>query len=59
MGIWDKFEKVVNGVAFDLFYRKEITWYRMSKNLDPHGEGHSNRSYHPTTLKCLLEYNAC
>ncbi len=57
MDIWGPFEAAINGPAFDLFNQKEITWKRLSKKLDLHGEG-TNTVYDEVTLKCLLRHNA-
>jgi len=57
MSLWDRFEQVINQTAFDLFFQKNITWHRLVKKLDPHGENYENVNYTAVTLKALIDPN--
>ena len=56
MSIWVKFNPVINNVAFDLFFNKQVKWHRLSKRLNTHGEN-DKPSHEPVNLKVLIEYN--
>lgn len=57
MNPWDKFKSAINDVAFDLFFQKEVIWFRLKKRLDFHGESEADISYEQVPIKALVENN--
>lgn len=53
---WGKFNGVMNGLAFNLFFQQEITWHRLIEGIDYHGENRAPE-YQEIQLKCLVGYN--
>jgi hypothetical protein len=56
MSFWDLYNNAINKTANDLFFQKEISWYRLIENLNIHNED-QGKEYSLVTLKCLLDYN--
>lgn len=56
MDVWDKFKPAIDQVAFNLFFNKEVTWNRLVKKLNIHGEN-DQPTFESVNIKALIEYN--
>lgn len=54
---WQSFRDIINN-AHDFFNQENLTWMRLSRNLQRYGEDDKSlENYTPITLKCLISYN--